>query len=122
MERKGERVGGVNENGSVFGWREWRDGGDHAGQRIIEENSKREREKRLSERRVLGVEGRTECEKCGERGAPQLYIENREICRKNLQRCLSLQVTRKNTLNLSWKMQMPPQCENEHVFVNKRRM
>lgn len=58
MERKGERVGGVNENGSVFGWREWRDGGDHAGQRIIEENSKREREKRLSERRVLGVEGR----------------------------------------------------------------
>jgi len=68
MERKGERVGGVNENGSVFGWREWRDGGDHAGQRIIEENSKREREKRLSERRVLGVEGRTECEKCGERG------------------------------------------------------
>lgn len=45
MERKGERVGGVNENGSVFGWREWRDGGDHAGQRIIEENRKRERER-----------------------------------------------------------------------------
>ena len=54
MERKGKRVGGVNDNGSVFGWREWRDGGDHAGQRNIEENRKREREreKRLSERRV----------------------------------------------------------------------
>jgi len=62
------------------------------------------------------------CQKFHTKKSPQLYIENREICRKNLQRCVSLQVTRKNTLNLSWKMQMPPQCENEHVFVNKRRM
>lgn len=70
MERKGERVGGVNENGSVFGWREWRDGGDHAGQRIIEENRKRERESEAIKRKksILGVEGRMECEKCGERG------------------------------------------------------
>jgi len=56
------------------------------------------------------------CQKFHTKKSPQLYIENREICRKeNLQRCLSLQVTRKNTLNLSRKMQMPPQCENERV-------
>lgn len=85
MERKGQRGGGVNENGSVFGWR---DGGDHAGQRIIEENRTREREKRLRERRVLGgaeviFEGKKECEKFGERqiGVKWVYHQSMNLCK-----------------------------------------